>query len=288
MPMLLIEGVYRVVGARPDGDSVRFQPLVPAEWDLVPGPHRVRRNSTGGAQLRLDGIDTLETHYRPPHGAELHQPPPFADAAAAELLDWLGFSRLERDRNGTITASEPSAAPGFILTRGADVHGRCVAIVGRGGAPGASGTQVRVGSDLLRQTANHHQLAAGLAYPTYYTKLYYDLRDTLTTAVEEARATGFGLWPVDTTTSGAKIDGLASLTEGMVLLPKLFRRLADYLALGAGDPSLAGFRAFLAQRPDRVLVVSRGQVTHLDTLVEVEEQTVRLTRPPEDLVFDEA
>ncbi|GAA2637836.1 hypothetical protein SMC26_23205 [Actinomadura fulvescens] len=53
MPMLVIEGTYRVIGARPDGDSVRFTPADPAQWDLVPGPHRVRRNSSGGAQLRF-------------------------------------------------------------------------------------------------------------------------------------------------------------------------------------------------------------------------------------------
>jgi hypothetical protein len=38
MPMLVIEGSYRVVGAAPDGDSVRFYPNDPAEWDLVLQP----------------------------------------------------------------------------------------------------------------------------------------------------------------------------------------------------------------------------------------------------------
>ncbi|GAA0598509.1 nuclease [Streptomyces crystallinus] len=285
--MLVIEGSYRITGARPDGDSVRFYPADPAQWDLVPGPHRVQRNSTGGAQLRLDGIDTLETHYIPAHGRETHQPPPFADAAADALTRWLGFTGVERDAHGTVTASEPDRAPGFVLTRGADLHGRCVALAGRGPAPAPGGRQHFVDAALVQRTANFAQLADGLAYPTYYTKLFVELRAAMTAAVQEARTAANGLWPVDLTATGAKIDGLVSLTETAVVLPKLFRRLADYLVLGAGDPSLAGFKAFLDQRPDRVLIVSKGQFTTLSTVVEVADQTVRMTEPPENLVFEE-
>ena len=287
MPMLVIEGTYRVIGARPDGDSVRFYPTDPTHWDLVPGPHRVRRNKAGGAQLRLDAIDALETHYIPAHGHELHQPPPYAQRAADALTAWLGFTAVEHDGRGTITAAQPAQSPGYILTRGADVYGRCVALAGRGPAPAQDGEQLYVDTALLQQTANHRQLADGLAYPTYYTKLYADLRAELTTVVQDARTTARGLWPDDTTTTGAKVDGLASLTESVALLPKLFRRLADYLVLGAGDPSLAGFGAFLEQRADRVLIISTGQFTGLSTVVEVTEQTVRMSHPPEDLVFDE-
>ncbi|MCB5180212.1 thermonuclease family protein [Streptomyces antimicrobicus] len=287
MPMLVIEGSFRVLGARPDGDSVRFVPDDPAHWDLVPGPHPVRRNKAGSAQLRLDGIDALETHYVPAHGAELHQPPPYAEAAADELIRWLGFLSVLRDAHGTVSSAEPAAVPGYVLTRGADVNGRCVALAGRGPAPAPSGSALHVDVPLLRQTANVHQLRRGLAYPTYYTKLYVDLREEMTAAVAAARQEGLGVWPLDQTLSGAKIDGLASLSESTVVLPKLFRRLADYLTLGAGDPSLGGFGAFLDQRADRVLVLPRGQFTGLSTVVEVDGQSVRLSVPPEDLVFEE-
>ncbi|MFG2005328.1 hypothetical protein ACGFNU_39895 [Spirillospora sp. NPDC048911] len=243
MPMLLIEGTYGVVGARPDGDSVRFTPGDPAQWDLVEGPHRGRRNSTGGAQLRLDGI---------------------------------------------ITSSAPERTPGFILTRGADIHGRCVALAGRGADPGTSGAPLHVDVALLGETANFRRLSQGVAYPTYYTKLFFELREAMTEAVNAARATRSGLWPADVTTTGAKIDGLAAITDNAVLVPKLFRRLADYLALGAGDPSLAGFRDYLDQRDDRVLVLSTGQFTGLSTLVDINDQVIAMTRPPEDLVFQEA
>ncbi|MFI7700532.1 hypothetical protein [Nonomuraea sp. NPDC049480] len=286
MPMLVIEGTYKVVGARPDGDSVRFYANRPDHWNLVGGPHRVRLNAAGGAQLRLDGIDSLETHYSTEDG-EVHQPLEQGQAAAQELLAWLGFTSVSRDPRETVTSAEPAKVPGYILTRGADIHGRCVAIAGRGPAPGESGGSIDVDVNLLRTTANHHLLLEGAAYPTFYRKLYIDLRDELTAVTAQARSRGAGLWPQDVTQTGAKIQGMDSLTDDVTIMPKLFRRLADYLALGDGAPSLGGFKDYLDARDDRLFVLSRGQWTGFDTLVDVIDGTVRLTRPPEDLVFDE-
>lgn len=288
MPMLLIKGTYKIIGASPDGDSVRFYPDDPDEWDLLRG-RRVRRNRSGGAQLRLDGIDTLETHYRPPRGPELHQPAPFAGRAADELLSWLGFEDVRRDTHGIVTSSNPDSRPGYILTRNADIHGRCVALAGRGtDAPGSSGAFLTVTPAHLRKTANHHQLAAGLAYPTFYRNLFVELRQEMTATTQQARQADAGLWPKDQTRSGAKVEGMSTLTDTAVLLPKLFRRLADYLQLNDGDPSLEGFPAYLEQREDRLFILSTGQWTGFDTVVEVTNgNTVRLSHDPEDLVFDE-
>src|SRR3954470_9352823 len=97
MPMLCLAGTFHVLGSEPDGDSIRFRPNDPADWEKVPGATAVRRNVNGAAQLRLDAIDALETHYAPPGGRIEHQPLGLAHAAAAELLDWLGFSGVVRD-----------------------------------------------------------------------------------------------------------------------------------------------------------------------------------------------
>ncbi|MFJ8532144.1 hypothetical protein [Streptomyces sp. NPDC093591] len=75
-------------------------------------------------------VDALETHY---NGS--HQPPAHANAAAAELLLWLGFTDVQRDADGEVTGSTPETTPGFILTQGADHLGRCVALVGKGTPP---------------------------------------------------------------------------------------------------------------------------------------------------------
>jgi hypothetical protein len=285
MAMLLIEGSFRIVGAQPDGDSIRFYPNDLAQWDLVGGVHKVRRNAKGGAQLRLDGIDTLETHF-PVKGGVVHQPLGLGRKAAKTLLDWIGFSNVVRDVNETVTAATPDQAAGYVLTRGADLYGRCVALAGRGPAPGQSGEPFYVDVAGLRKTANYRLLQSGLAYPTYYRKLFPDLRAAMTRAVAKARQTK-ELWQLDETQSGAQIANFQVLQDDRVILPKLFRRLVGYLVLNDGDPSLAGFSAYLAQQDDRLFILSTGHSTGFDFVVEVNGQTVRLTRPPEDLVFEE-
>jgi hypothetical protein len=60
MPMLVIEGAFKIVHAEPDGDSIRFHPNDASQWGLVPPPRKVRTNATSGAQLRLDALDALD------------------------------------------------------------------------------------------------------------------------------------------------------------------------------------------------------------------------------------
>ncbi|MGC5020787.1 hypothetical protein [Micromonospora sp. DT47] len=289
MPMLVITGSFRVVGAAPDGDSVRFHPTDPAHWDRVEGPHRVRRNASGGAQLRLDGIDALETHYRAGR-IPTHQPLDLGRASASALLSALGFRSVHRDERETVTDASPVEVPGYVFTRGADVYGRCVALAGRGAPPTdkPSGERVHVTVPMLRRTVNYRQLARGHAYPTFYRKLYADLRQAMARAVVAARAAGGPLWRADQTASGAALPaGLADLERDVVLLPKLFRRLADYFALNDGDPSLGGFVDYLDARDDRITLLPTGQWTSLDTVVAVDGNKIRLTHPPEQLFFDE-
>ncbi len=288
MPLLMIKGSFHVTGgSKPDGDTVPFVPDHPTEWKLVPGNRTIVPKTGGRVSVRLEAIDALETHYAG-HGPEVHQPLPLAHAAADELLNWLGFTDVHRNPDETVTVT-PDRVPGFILTSGADVHGRCVALVGRGEPPGTSGFEMNVSLELLRKTANHHLLTLGLAFPTYYTSLVAALRDELTLAVRQAQAApGKGVWPLDATSTGAKITGLSSITDEVVILPKLFRRLKDYLDLG--DPSLRSFHAFLAGAGDTFRILSTDTpVTGLHHIVEITDgQTLRMTSPVEDLLFDEA
>ncbi len=283
MAMFLIAGSFRVTGAQPDGDSIRFTPDDLAEWDLITGPNKVKRNASGAAQLRLDAIDALETHYG---GPRTHQPLDLGHAAAAELLDWLGFSDVVRTQDETVTSSTPDVVPGYILTRSADLYGRCISFVGRGQPPKASGSSVFVDVPMLQTTANHHMISTGLAYPTYYRALFPDLRRALTAATQQARANSLGVWAEDLTTSGADVTGLDALENDIVIVPKLFRRLVDYLRLG--DNSMAGFPAFLDQAADKFFILSTGHsMTGLDSIVEVDGSKVKLTHPIEDILFDE-
>ena len=211
----------------------------------------------------------------------------FAHAAAAELLKWLGFRDVVREGE-KVTSVRSDDVPGFLLTRTADKYGRCVALIGRGDTPVASGNELRVDRRLLRKTANHRLIVAGLAYPTFYSKLYVDLRQELTKQASAARqGSGKGLFAQDATQNGVKVTALSSLTDQAIILPKLFRRLVDYLHLNGDNPSLAAFKPYLAQRDDRLYIISAAQKTGLDTIIDVTGQVVKLTHEPEDLIFDE-
>ncbi|MFD3837600.1 thermonuclease family protein [Streptomyces sp. NPDC058642] len=286
MPMLLIKGFYDVKGTQPDGDTVAFTADDPSQWSLVGGGlgRAVEHSATGRAKLRLDAIDALETHY----GANrVHQPLHFAHAARDELLNWLGFTDVQRRPDETVTATTPETVPGFVLTRGSDVHGRCIALAGRGTAPGTSGLEIDVDVTVLRTTVNHHMLTAGLVYPTFYRSLFTSLRVEMATAAQQAREAERGLWPSDLTTTGAKITGLASLTDDVVLLPKLFRRMVDYLQLSM---PLTCVPAYLAGARDRYSILPTGErCVGLHRVVEVTNgQTLRMTHPSEDLLFEDA
>lgn len=137
MPLRMITGEFRVLGTQPDGDSVRFYPDDPDAWAKT--GIRARVNPSGGVQLRLDAIDALETHYTPPKGTgRLHQPVGLGRAATGSLLDRLGFTGVVTDEaSSTVSAAQPPAAAGFVLSRVADTYGRPIALAYAG--PRATG-----------------------------------------------------------------------------------------------------------------------------------------------------
>ncbi|MBD2775110.1 thermonuclease family protein [Iningainema tapete] len=288
MPMTLIQGNFSILKAAPDGDSIRFYPNNPQMWRKL--PKKPRTNHKGGAQLRLDSIDTLETHYQPRTGSikgMQHQPLKYAHAGADELLKFLGFKNFTRGADEVITKSEPEQVPGFILSRFADTYGRPVAFAFKGKPPQEDGSSVQFDKSLLEQSANYHILAQGLAYPTFYSKLYPDIRQELATVAKKARKDNKGLWAEDKTNQGFVVEDVKTITEDVVILPKLFRRLLDYLAINDGSESLDGFPEFLKAKDDKLIIIPQTHITGFDYVVKVDGQKIQLTSFPEDLVFME-
>jgi endonuclease YncB( thermonuclease family) len=287
MPMTLIKGVFRILNTAPDGDSIRFCANHPAYWDLL--EHKVRRQSGGSVQLRLEGIDTLETHFEPQYGnlGIVHQPIAFAHAAAAELLEFLGFDRITRQQDEEVTSSIPEEVPGYILSRCGDRNGRCVAFAFAGEISKPDGSQVRVHRDWIQESVNLHLLRSGLAYPGFYTKLYPELRQEMAIAVQEARGNQEGLWEEDQTNTGFELKELRTLTRDVVMFPKLFRRLVCYLASNGESLSLKQFREYLEDCGDRILSEPAERMLALSDLVEIKGQSIKLTQPPEVMVFIE-
>ncbi|BAZ48978.1 hypothetical protein NIES4103_15890 [Nostoc sp. NIES-4103] len=285
MTMTLIQGNFRVIKAAPDGDSIRFYPNNPQLWEKL--PTRIVTNRAGGAQLRLDSIDALETHFHPRGGSigMQHQPLEFAHNAASELLKFFGFKKITRNSNEIVTAAEPEEVPGFILTRFADTYGRSVAFAFKGNSDAEDGSSIYFDKSLLKKSANYHLLNKGLAYPTFYSQLYPDIRKELIAVTEKVRKEKKGLWALDKTNDGFVLEDLETITDNIVILPKLFRRLLGYLAINDGSVSIEGFPNYLKSLSDRVIILPEGHVTGFDFVVQVDGQNIKLTAQPEDLVF---
>lgn len=277
MPFSLIEGTFHVVGYAPDGDSVRFRARDESNWRRLSGPP-VELNARGHAQLRFEAIDTLETHY-----LNSHQPLPLATAALEFLLAELGITEVEWNEERTQVTSANDGTPGYVLGRAVEENRRPVSFIFSGEPPEGDGAQVFLDAERLRVSINHRSLERGFAYPTYYKGLFPDLREEMTAAVIRAREAGVGVWAEDRTTAGFDVEGPRSIAEEHVILPKLFRRLAEYLQ---GGGTVDGFDEFLERRAERIIVIPTVHATHFDTVVEVEGKTVRMTERPEDLIFE--
>ncbi|MCH8146624.1 MAG: hypothetical protein IH987_01325 [Planctomycetes bacterium] len=109
-----------------------------------------------------------------------------------------------------------------------------------------------------------------------------DVREALTDAAIGAYNSGKGVWPYDHTESFT-VSNLKSITDHYPVLPKLFRRLTEYLKKNRG--SVRGFKEWLAGRPEAVLDLRYGNVTHFDEFVFESGKKVGLLRYPEELVF---
>ncbi|HEY7092824.1 MAG TPA: thermonuclease family protein [Ktedonobacterales bacterium] len=289
MPMTVIRGSFHVKGASPDGDSIHFVADNEATWGKLQGAPSLA-GALHAAQLRLEGIDALETHYTPPYGhAAVHQPKQFAEGARTRLMQALGITNVKWTANGSrVTSADGDGAAGYILARATDKYRRPVAFVYAGAPAEADGTDIMLDVARLKQSVNYTLMAEGVVFPTYYKGLFPDLRHALTQAAQAARTAGEGLWPQDKTNTGVNVPALNAVSEQNISLPKLFRRIAEYLELGGGIDE-AGFRAFLQskQDTDQVLVVSTGHFTHLDNLVTIHGDNVKLDQPPENIVFYE-
>jgi endonuclease YncB( thermonuclease family) len=273
---------------------VRFYAADPAVWGVLRG-RRVDTNRSGGAQLRLEGVDAPETHYAPRSegarkrgGRVLHQPIAIARAASAALVSYVGFDHVERDEREAVRASSPAEVPGYVLTSSGDRYGRCISFAFAGAPAEPSGSEVVLDGERLVRSANHHMLATGLAYPSFYSSLAPRHRDLLAAAARRARSSRRGVWADDVTHVGFELTRSEDLENRAYVLPKLFRRLADYLAETDWQPSLSGFSAHLARRRDSVLVVGDDRHTTFDQLVHVRGNIVKLTRDCADLVFSES
>lgn len=282
MSFVAVRGLFQVTGYSPDGDSVRFKPSDPTVLRRLNGTGNLDPKVLSGeqpAQLRFEAIDTLETHYQ-----NQHQPAQFADQATNHLLNLLGIHNVQWTPDRSRVTKADDMVQGTILVRDVEKYGRPVSIVFRGWHDHLlDGADVFVDADLFEQSANNQMVESGLAYVTLYQGLPEDLRTHVTGSLHDAKAAKRGLWTQDVTTTGFDVDDLQSITNMHVIMPKLFRRLVDFLKT---DKPMSQFSTFLEKKQDPVRNLKTGDdFENLSRLIEIRGNRVRLLANPEDLLF---
>ena len=81
---------------------------------------------------------------------------------------------------------------------------------------------------MVRNSVNYKQMAAGYGYPLYYDTLFADLREAFNEALYSARQSSSGYWPTDATMTGVTVRNGSSLSTIDPIWPKLWRRLDEY------------------------------------------------------------
>jgi endonuclease YncB( thermonuclease family) len=278
MGFYVIKGTFHVVNYSPDGDSIRFKADDSTKWNLLSGP-AVTINGNEHAQLRMEAIDTLETHY-----GDLHQPLELALGALEFLLAELEITNVQWNAAHSRIVSANDGTRGYIIARAVEKNHRPISFVFAGEAPEPDWSSIELFADRLADSVNYKSVEAGLAYPTYYQGLFPDLRLALTQASNNARAGALGIWAQDKTNSGFSVPNLAAIENTHVIMPKLFRRLAGHLD---GGGTVANFKDYLKSLNEGVTIISSTHFTHFDNVVEVAGNVVQMTQPPENLIFAE-
>jgi hypothetical protein len=235
-------------------------------------------NARDHAQLRLEAIDTLETHFQ-----GQHQPMDLAVKALDFLLHELKITGAQFDPLMLNVTNANDGTPGYIIAREAEQNGRPVAFAFSADPPKPDGSSVFFTTAWLKDSLNYHSLLEGLAFPTYYTGLFPDLRAELTNAVTIARAANREIWSRDVTMSGFSVPNLQAVTDTHIILPKLFRRLVEFLR---GGGLVTGFKTFMEKKAEPITIVPGTHFTHFDTVLDVQGITVKMTERPVNLVFN--
>ena len=273
----------RHVGARPDGDSMWFKPSNQNHLANL-GGRNVDYNKGGFAQLRFEGIDALELHYK---GS--HQKRPECVDARNRLLELAGFTNVTYAPSGNIDTSVRTASPhpiqGYILSRNVDPWGRPVAIVFVGSTSKASGSQVWLTVGWMGRSLNAELVSEGQSYPSYYSGFPSDLRNRLTQLSRSAQNPRRGVWEVDVSKSGGQVTNVSTL-EKLALWPKLYRRLFTYFS--EGNSGIGGFEAWLRgdpERDDELWIISRGELGKMHDIIDVTGTKIKMVYRPEDIVI---
>lgn len=275
MSFTLIKGTFHVVGYSPDGDSIRFKANNTENWSKLIGISP-QLNEKNHVQVRLIGIDSLETHFR-----QCQQSLKWALSAANFLLEFLQIDEVKWDEDNNVIIKAKDNIEGFILAKKTDQHGRPLGFIFQGKIDAKDGDIFFLPIDLFLKSVNYQSLLCGESYPTYYRGLAPTLRKKMTIGVNKAKIQNLGIWKYDLTNKGFHVWDLFDEEKNIVILPKLFRRLVSYLEI---NQELEGFKHSVV-KSEKVLILP-SQTKKLFRDIIIQDNTIfKLSESPEDLVY---
>ncbi len=275
MSFTLIKGTFHVVGYSPDGDSIRFQAFNSENWAKL-GGISPSLNEDNHVQIRLLGIDSLETHFR-----DCQQSIKWALNAANFLLQALEIDEVKWNEDHTIVTKAKDGIEGFILAKKTDQHGRPLGFIFTGKVDMKDGEKFFLPLELLPLSINYKSLQNGQSYPTYYRGIAPSLRKKMTRTVTHARQEKIGLWQHDKTNEGFSALDLFIEQKKIVILPKLFRRIVSYLET---NQNIENFKHSLI-KSEKILILSTGKKALLRDLIIQDDDIIKLAELPENLVY---
>ncbi len=281
MPAKVIFGTYHVIGREPDGDSIAFRANDATLWDFFDWGTRSRPTPQNNkpVQLRIEGIDSLETHYE-----GYHQPNAIAKATTHELLSAFGIEVQSFNLNFTKIIKATVDAPGIIVSSGLDGYGRPIAYAILGQQHGLVDGQVlpQLTEALVEQTINYRLALKGQVYPTFYTTTDPAGVIAISRAAAEADQDKRGIWTFDCN-PGFDFWEPRTLYEDVIILPKLFRRLVSFCDTHDDITQLA---SWAARKKDPFVVIETGErFRFLGDMIEVNGREVSMKFSPLEISF---
>jgi len=273
----IIKGRFHVKGYQPDGDSIRFESDDPTHWGAFDWDSATKKK-TAKKQLRIEGIDALETHYE-----GYHQPRPFAIAALERLLKLLGIENVKFSLNVTTIVDADDAQPGFIASNGLDRYDRPISLLFPASAKLTDGSILTSDRVPFEKSINYILIREGLAYPTFYTTTDKFLAEKIRKATRLARKDERGIWAIDRTADLVLWD-TRTIQEDVTIMPKLFRRLVEFCDAYA---DFAELPAYMARQKDNLELWDDPTPRSLASLMtfDVTGRRMSLPTPVEDILF---
>ncbi len=289
-----------------DADSFAFRPFPTEPFQVTHAFEgaRVRGKGTktvidtkGRIDIRLQGIDAPELHYRPTFTK--------LDAAARAAV-----KDANRNFRQPLGATAAVRLGEFLQALGGNIPCTVVTAVDEPNdvcdAYGRVVGDILVTADGHDEDVNHWMAARGWAFPAFYSSMSDDEITQIAELAARAKAAGLGIWPAFTDKVVRPDFDLVfpkkseapdpDADTGDVIFPKFFRRSCSW-AVGerAGLTGRISFKSFLAQQAEPDICFLRDElltdgihtaIPH--RLTEFVHTDGTVEQRPEDLVFKEA